>query len=411
MKNWIRFIGFLAVFLITFILLNLAQASRASSRWENFYLLPSNSVDILFMGNSHNYVSFNPVIINDILNTRSYVVGMPAESIIISYYELNEILKYQKPQAIILESTVLNMARNRTVEKGWLYEFLDTTRLSWNKAALAFKMLFPDQWIGIFPVFRSPMQWEKPYQYIAQLQMRFEQPTATNLPSASGADIIPDISPKEEYLIARQSVEPYPYPMDEEYRSYFNQFIDMCQQQGITLFLSSAPYVNIANNNTFFDTSTYITELNTDRAPNQIDFNQQHFNQLHFYNRGHVNTFGSVITSTETAVALAKELGMSIDQKALDYYRTFYFKRFDITTNGRQNTITLYPADPNAPLEYSWQVVNKNITLVKTEYQSSPSFTFEIFGSSNSDIIIKVKIRNTAGNFILPGEFSLATKE
>ncbi len=72
-------------------------------RFEDFYALEPNTLDIAFLGSSHSYCTFDPFIFNDILNVSSFQFGMPLQHIDMSYYTLLEILNYQKPKVVVLE--------------------------------------------------------------------------------------------------------------------------------------------------------------------------------------------------------------------------------------------------------------------------------------------------------------------
>lgn len=73
------------------------------SRWNEFYSLPENSVDMLFLGSSHSYCTFDPEIIDSKLGTSGYQLGMPLQHYDTAYYTLREALNYQKPKTVVLE--------------------------------------------------------------------------------------------------------------------------------------------------------------------------------------------------------------------------------------------------------------------------------------------------------------------
>lgn len=73
------------------------------SRWNEFYSLPSNSIDTLYLGSSHSYCTFDPMIIDEELGTRGYQLGMPLQHYDSTYYTLREALNYQSPKTVVLE--------------------------------------------------------------------------------------------------------------------------------------------------------------------------------------------------------------------------------------------------------------------------------------------------------------------
>lgn len=73
------------------------------SRWNEFYALPKNSLDIIFVGSSHSYCTFDPEIIDNRLGTSSYQLGMPLQHMDSTYYTMREVYNYQKPSLAVVE--------------------------------------------------------------------------------------------------------------------------------------------------------------------------------------------------------------------------------------------------------------------------------------------------------------------
>lgn len=72
-------------------------------RFEDFYSLPKNSLDMVFLGSSHSYCTFDPEIFDNKLNTNSFQLGMPLQHPDSTYYTLKEVLNYQKPKIVVME--------------------------------------------------------------------------------------------------------------------------------------------------------------------------------------------------------------------------------------------------------------------------------------------------------------------
>ena len=71
--------------------------------WEEFYDLPKDSLDLIFIGSSHSYCSFDPELIDEDLGTNSFNFGSPLQYADSSYHVFKEVLKYQKPKAMVFE--------------------------------------------------------------------------------------------------------------------------------------------------------------------------------------------------------------------------------------------------------------------------------------------------------------------
>lgn len=73
------------------------------ARWNDFYALPENSLDIAFLGSSHSYCTFDPEIFDEKFGTSGFQLGMPLQHMDTTYFTLLEMLNYQKPKCVVLE--------------------------------------------------------------------------------------------------------------------------------------------------------------------------------------------------------------------------------------------------------------------------------------------------------------------
>lgn len=71
--------------------------------WEEFYELEPNSLDLIYIGSSHAYCTFDPEIIDNALGTNSFNFGSPLQHPDATYYVLKEVLKYHKPEMVVFE--------------------------------------------------------------------------------------------------------------------------------------------------------------------------------------------------------------------------------------------------------------------------------------------------------------------
>lgn len=71
-------------------------------RFSDFYK-NDNCYDLIFIGSSHSYCTFDPKIFDERLGCSSYNMGMPLQLTASTYYELSDILKHQKPKTVVME--------------------------------------------------------------------------------------------------------------------------------------------------------------------------------------------------------------------------------------------------------------------------------------------------------------------
>lgn len=72
-------------------------------RFEEFYSMEKNSLDLVFLGSSHSYCTFDPLIFKEKLGISAYQMGMPLQHMDSTYYTFREVLNYQKPKKAVVE--------------------------------------------------------------------------------------------------------------------------------------------------------------------------------------------------------------------------------------------------------------------------------------------------------------------
>lgn len=80
-----------------------AISEQLDRRYEDFYALEDNSLDMIFIGSSHSYCTFDPNIFDDFLSTNSFQLGTPLQHPDATYYLLNKIFETQSPELVVME--------------------------------------------------------------------------------------------------------------------------------------------------------------------------------------------------------------------------------------------------------------------------------------------------------------------
>ena len=75
----------------------------AASTYGGFYHMRKNTVDVLFLGTSNAYCAFSPDALYRRYGIRSYNLASSQQSMLTSYYWLEEALRTQKPKAVVLD--------------------------------------------------------------------------------------------------------------------------------------------------------------------------------------------------------------------------------------------------------------------------------------------------------------------
>lgn len=74
-----------------------------TSTYQGFYQMEKDSVDVLFLGSSCAAAGLNPQEFYDSYGIRSYNLGCEGQSLLTSYYWLEEALRFQSPKVVVLE--------------------------------------------------------------------------------------------------------------------------------------------------------------------------------------------------------------------------------------------------------------------------------------------------------------------
>lgn len=72
-------------------------------RFNDFYKIPENTLDMVFVGSSHSYCTFDPENFDRVLPTLSHQLGMPLQHPDATYYTLLEVYRYQNPKVVVME--------------------------------------------------------------------------------------------------------------------------------------------------------------------------------------------------------------------------------------------------------------------------------------------------------------------
>lgn len=99
----------------------------------NFYKQPRNSIDLIVLGSSHAYTSFNPYLIEEETGLKTYDFCTQQQPLWITYYYLKEALKYQHPKYIVLESHMAVVGNYDYAEEQVNRDAIDKMRFSSNK--------------------------------------------------------------------------------------------------------------------------------------------------------------------------------------------------------------------------------------------------------------------------------------
>jgi hypothetical protein len=234
---------------------------------------PANSIDVLFIGNSHAYCTFDPSVLEPALGKKVFNAGLPDQKIDMAWYTLQEMLEKQNPETIVLEA--FSFGRSNSEYAGFVAN-IDAMRPSLLKFQEAFE-IFPDKYeafrmsIGLF---RSHANWKKP----AVIKDNLKYMLDLSQKDYSGFDGFYPLESK----MSEETIQKYKEgkdlkftPVVDEYSvGYFKKIVKLCKERNIRLIVAMAPfndlYVSHVDYGSFYEE---MNQLCRDEGVEYLDFN------------------------------------------------------------------------------------------------------------------------------------------
>ncbi len=252
-RSALKFTAFAAVFILAlwftkrilvprYVYQNSVIAS--TSTMEGFYKLKRNSVDVLILGSSHLADGLIPQEIYDSCGITSYNLSFEQESSMLSYYLLREALRYQKPQAVIVDlcqayrysDHAINMwgelwrkpmdsMRISKVKKELIDDLYDRGDID-EKTSYYFPLIrYHSRWKELTEEDFNQLFWKDHYELMGFYPMYYENDS--------------DYEPLE--LTGSTETD----PIDPIMHEYYLKIGELCKEQGIKLILMATPEKSI----------------------------------------------------------------------------------------------------------------------------------------------------------------------
>ena len=407
-----RFLSFFTILVCLFLLINfISKQERANENpyWRYFYeALPENSLDIVFMGNSHAQSAFIPEIIDAILGTNSIDLITQNSSIYQTKYEYMEVLRYQDPAAVVIVTTVIFYgSAGQPDEKNMQFSFLDLMPFSIRKVQHLLDLYsFNDLIRYMFPFLEQHTDWKTPHRPIKRL---LNLPNKSNQSSElknQGYYQLTDVLPLE-WEQDNQFKEPATCPtsdLSDRLEATKDVLKFDASDPSKLLFIEAPVFINIYK----LCQSPTFDLIEDNGVPHYELLDDVVLPNLWFHDPTHMSQFGAVVASIDAAGLLAEELDIEMNAEALEYFMSYRFLDYVHTQEGNSVHIKLISFDQEASenLTYQWEVYLEGERIFEDKNQSGSEFRFTI-PNAREDYQIIVKINNPAGDYELVGEFSL----
>lgn len=396
-KNWLKFFSFCVVAVLFFwVLQTLFFTNDIAWARKQFYSQLEEKYQVIYMGNSHSFTTFSPEIIDAIVGVNSYSLGTSEQLIDQTYYELQQLIKYQQPNLIIVEANaIVPSVKEEPVTNIGSEEIY----LTYFRTIIKTKL----------PIIDNHSAWKMPEKLFKNMNDLFHYLSAGKATGVDEAGYHPlqhvALDQTELGEIVKKPVRIKNISIINEY--YLDEFRSLCDDNGIKFIVVKTPLLLASEYNLQFNE-------NSDHPFQYYDLNRQSqdLNWLHFQDTGHLSTFGSLIASVNTAKIISEEMRIPIDQEVMDYFQAYYFDSFDIRSSSDKIRLTLFPADPDrsSTLNYKWQVLMNEAIMLDLDYQENSYVDF-VKGLPGDQYSIKVWINNSAGDFVLEGIFQYSIEK
>jgi len=234
-KTTVVFVLFTAVLLLS--ICQVAYIFRVKENifvWDNYRQLEEGSIDMFFVGSSHQFCSINTDLLYDEYDINSFMLATSAQTIPMSYYTVMEVIETHHPKAIVFEASYCaNDFRTVTPEMShYFFDGMPCTKAKW----LAVKDLIEKEQQIYF------------YLNLGQYHNRWkelgESDYQSNVTSPRGSHVFEDIFYNWEIpVIPAEGKEAMPVEMEK----YMDLIVELCKENDVELILYIAPFNSLYN--------------------------------------------------------------------------------------------------------------------------------------------------------------------
>lgn len=238
--------------MILLILVNITNELLTPNSYTKFMMRDmykmKDNVDLVFLGASHTYLSFNPEVFDKELDINSFNLGSSAQSIEGTYYLFKEFLKRNYPQTVIMEVTYYSYVNILERQYKFDYILMDYYRESFNKYNYLFHTIPPQKYAeALIPCYRNRFNFSLQY-IIDNLQDKLRADASKYV----FKDTLNEYYQGKGFVYSNESYnignigELNPLKWDEtlvidKNIEYLKKITELCEEKGIEIIWITAP--------------------------------------------------------------------------------------------------------------------------------------------------------------------------
>lgn len=262
-KLALEIIIFIAVMAAAYVFIGNRYAEAASknninawtkSRYDEFYALEDNTVDMVFIGSSHSYCTFDPENFDSVFGTLSWQLGTPLQNYDTSYFVLKEVYKTQRPKVVVLElywdvmDDEFDMQQAdsflEAVDDGVKAEYIDTVFPVNEKVKYEIEPIRYQQ--DYFAYETSEME-----KYASEkfgVAKPAQETNGVEYYLAKGYTYCDTVIPESEYDLTNQfkGLDGEDWEPNAAQVEYIMKFADLCREMGSEVVFVTAPIANVS---------------------------------------------------------------------------------------------------------------------------------------------------------------------
>jgi len=282
-------------------------------RWQEYYQRKV-PIDLLMLGSSHAYRSYDPKVIGQVLakEDRVYNFGSSAQSPLISYYVLKEILEKQRPEQVVMDLYYMvftndNQLHNRRYNLDYMQASAAKTAFFQDGFSTEEKVILTAFPALVYKDYLKP----KVNKLLGRPHLLKKQGNYQGAGFVSNPDTLS--IEKLKYQNQFDYFERETNEMTESNFEYLKKIKLLCDQENISLVFTSAPMPEISVNKIKNYQAFYqiFSELAAKWKVPYVDYNIQRIENLsdkdHYYDDDHLNASGARIFSAAVADYLLKD--------------------------------------------------------------------------------------------------------
>ncbi len=202
--------------------------------------LPNDYADVLFIGNSHAYCTFVPDIVTEVSGRSSFNAGIPDQKIDVTAIYLEEVLKRQNPDIIVLEC--FSFGDSSGTYRGYKPN-INSLNLSPDKIELCFN-LFEDPFDAIRAstrLFDCHTNWKKP-ELVTQNIKYMLRPQSIVPENKGFYRLTSKMSYRSLIKFSQSSQLRFTPKINEQSITAFLRILKLCNERDIRLIATMAPF-------------------------------------------------------------------------------------------------------------------------------------------------------------------------